>query len=235
MKKIGFIFGIHGTVFTVFMILNMLIEDYIYAFLESVIGQAWLVAVCDIFVSGFLYVGIYTVVYFFYKIFVVKIKHEIVDLKGKWYHVHIKINDEGVIRSDFLRAGVTEITQDLYDLKFSASNASYFVNESGEVECDDDTRSNTGWSSWSVDWDGGDKLVTCYKANTPVKLDGEFTNRHGIHRLTVSEDGQLMTGNFADEYPSKNRGEIYFFRTEERFISFIKTFFKKNCASVKNG
>lgn len=228
MKEIGFIFGLHGLVFTVFMIINMVIEDYIYAFLEGVIGLPWLVAIADLFVSGFLYVGIYTAVYFVYKFFVVKIKHEIHDLKGKWYHVHIKRNDEGIIKSDFLRAGVTEVTQDLYDVKFKAINNSYFVNDCGEVECDDDTRSNTGWSSWSVDWDGRDKLVTCFKANTPVKVDGEYTNRHGIHRLTVSPDGQIISGEFADEYPSKNRGEIYFFRSEEKFVGFIKTFFRKN-------
>ncbi len=232
MKKIGFIFGIHGIVFTVFMIINMVIEDYIYTFLEGVIGLPWLVAIADLFVSGFLYVGIYTVVYFIYKFFVVKIKHEILDLKGKWYHVHIKVNDEGVIRSEFVRAGVTEVAQDLYYLKFSATNSSYFVNEAGEVVSDDDMRTSTGWSSWSVDWDGGDKLVTCFKANTPVKVGGEFTNRHGIHRLTVSEDATVMSGDFADEYPSKNRGEIYFFRSEEKFAAFIKSFFAKNAKTT---
>ena len=232
MKKIGFIFGIHGLVFTVYMILNMVIEDYIYAFLNSTIGQPWLVAIADIFVSGSLYAMIYAVVYFIYKFFVVKVKHEILDLKGKWYHVHIKVNDNGVIRSDFVRAGETDVAQDLYDLKFTATNYSYSLGESGEVVVDRDMRTSTGWSSWSVDWNGGDKLVTCFKANTQVKVDGEYTNRHGIHRLTVSSDRQLLSGDFADEYPSKNRGEIYFFRSEDALHEFIKSFFLKNARAA---
>ncbi len=228
MKKVGFIFGLHGLVFTLFMILNMIINEYVYGFLENVINLPWLVAICDLIVSGFLYVGIYVIVYFIYKYIVVRIKKEVLYIKGKWYHVHIKKNDQGVIKSDYVRAGITEVSQDLYALKFSAVNYSYYVNENGQVLKEDDTRSNTGWSSWAVDWDGKEKIITCFKANTPVKIGNEYTNRHGIHRLTVSEDGQTICGDFADEYPSSNRGEIYFFRSEEKFFEFIKTFFIKN-------
>lgn len=228
MKKIGFIFVLHGIVFTIFMILNTLINDYVYAFLESFIHLAWLVSVCDLFVSGFLYVGIYTVVYFLYKYVIVRVKKEILNVKGTWYHVHIKKNDEGVIKADFLRAGETEITQDLYDLKFSAVNYSYKLDESGKVVKEDDMRSNTGWNSWAVDWDGKDKIITCFKAKTAVKVGNEYTNRHGIHRLTVAEDRQTMSGDFADEYPSCNRGEIYFFRSQEKMEEFIKNFLSKN-------
>ena len=230
MKKIGFIFVLHGIVFTIFMVINMMIDEYIYNFLENVIHLPWLVAICDIIVSGFLYVGIYVVVYFIYKFLVVRVKKEILNVKGTWYHVHIKKNDEGIIKTDFVRAGVTNVSQDLYALKFSATNYSYYVDENGNVAKDDDTRSNTGWSSWAVDWDGKDKLITCFKANTCVKMGNEYTNRHGIHRLTISEDAQMMSGDFADEYPSSNRGEIYFFRSEEKLHDFIKTFFRKNNA-----
>lgn len=228
MKKTGFIFVLHGIVFTVFMLLNNVINQYVYGFLENVIHLPWLVTICDLIVSGFLYVGIYTIVYFLYKYVIVRVKKEILNVKGKWYHVHVKQDDNGVIKSDFLRAGVTDVFQDLYDLKFSAINYSYSVDENGEVVKDDDVRSNTGWSSWAVDWDGKDKLVTCFKANTAVKVGNEYTNRHGIHRLTISEDGQIMSGDFADEYPSSSRGEIYFFRSEEKLHEFIKTFFRKN-------
>ena len=53
MKKIGFVFGLHGLVFTLFMILNMAIDEYIYQFLENFLHQDWLVAVCDLIVSMF--------------------------------------------------------------------------------------------------------------------------------------------------------------------------------------
>lgn len=228
MKKISFVFGLHGLVFTLFMILNSIINEYVYGFLENVIGLPWLVSICDLIVSGFLYVGIYVIIYFIYKLIIVRVKKEVLYLKGTWYHVHIKKNEQGIIKSDFVRAGVTNVTQDLYSLKFSAINYSYSLDENGEVIKDEDARSSTGWSSWAVDWDGKEKLVTCFKANTPVKVGNEFTNRHGIHRLTVSEDQQVLSGDFADEYPSSNRGEIYFFRSEEKFLDFIKTFFRKN-------
>ena len=228
MRKVGFIFLLHGTVFTFFMILNSMINEYVYNFLENVIHLPWLVAICDLIVSGFLYVGIYAIIYFIYKYFIVRIKKEVLNVKGTWYHVHIKKNDQGVIKTDFVRAGKTEVKQDLYDLKFSAINHSYTVDENEQIIKDDDMRSATGWSSWAVDWDGQDKIVTCFKANTPVKIGNEYTNRHGIHRLTVSEDGCMIYGDFADEYPSSNRGEIYFFRSEEKLHEFIKTFFRKN-------
>lgn len=224
MKKIGFVFGLHGLVFTLFMILNMAIDEYIYQFLENFLHQDWLVAVCDLIVSTFLYVGIYTVVYFLYKCLIVKIKKQILDVKGKWYHLHIKKNDQGVIKADYVRAGVTEVSQDLYDLKFSATNYSYYLDEQGNVTKKDDVRSNTGWNSWTVDWDGKEKIITCFKANTAVKVGNEYTNRHGIHRLVVSNDKQMMSGDFADEYPSSNRGEIYFFRSEEELFAMIKKF-----------
>ncbi len=228
MKKIGFVFALHGIVFTFFMITNTLINDYVYAFLEGIFHRPWLVSICDLFVSAFLYVGIYTILYFIYKYFIVRIKKQIFNVKGKWYHVHIKKNDEGIIKADYLRAGETDVTQDLYDLKFSAVNYSYSLDENDNVIREDDVRSNTGWSSWAVDWDGKEKIITCFKANTPVKVGNEYTNRHGIHRLTLSEDKQIMSGDFADEYPSSNRGEIYFFRSEDKMREFIRTFLKKN-------
>lgn len=228
MKKIGFVFALHGIVFSLFMILNMVINKYVYGFLEATFHKEWLVQLLDLAISGVLYVSIYTVVYFVYKFLAVYVKKEIILLKGEWYHVHIKHDENGWIPSTFLRAGITKIEQDLYDVKFSATNYSYMVDENGEVKRLDDTRKNTGWNSWSVDWDGKNKLITCFKANTQVKTGNEYTNRHGIHKLEIDTENKVISGTFADEYPSSNRGEIYFFRSQEKLFEFIKKFFEEN-------
>jgi len=38
-----------------------------------------------------------------------------------------------------------------------------------------------------------------------------------------------MKGRFSDEYPSKNKGEIYFFRTEKELYNFIKVQKENDC------
>ena len=228
MKKIGFVFALHGIVFSLFMILNMMINEYIYAFLENTFDLPWLVQLLDLAISAVLYVSIYTVVYFAYKFMVVHVKKEIINHKGEWYHVHIKHDENGWIPSSSLRAGITTIEQDLYDVKFSATNFSYTLDENGEVIKLDDKRKNTGWYSWSVDWDGKDKLITCFKASTQVKTGSEYTNRYGIHKLEIDTINKVISGTFADEFPSSNRGEIYFFDTQEKLFDFIKNFFKEN-------
>lgn len=225
MKKTGFIFGLHGLVFSIFLIVNTIIDKYIYSFLEKSLGLSWAVEVADLIISSVLYLVIYLIAYSIFKYITINIKKEIINLEGDWYHVHIKKENDTALPVKYLRAGTTKIEQDLYSLKFTGENYSYSLDENGNIQKYESLRKNTGWTAWSIDWNGSNELTTCFKADTQTKENGEYTTRYGIHKLTIVPQNQIMKGRFADEFPSKNNGEIYFFREEEKFHKFIKDFF----------
>ena len=229
--KFKFIFALHGTVFTAFTLLNMLINNHVVAFLERALNYAWLIQIVDLLISGFLYVLLYTLLSSLYKFINIRIKKEILPIGGKWYHVHLKCNAEGYIKTDVLRAGETTVKQDLCEVRFDAVNHSYRLTGEGVLVRESNQRKNTGWSSWSVDWNGKENLITCYKALTQTKNTEEYTDRHGIHKLKIS--GEEMFGKFADEYPSASRGDIYFFRSEEKRDEFMRDFLTEMKAAEK--
>ena len=223
MRKKNFIFGMHGLVFSVYLIVNSVIKEDVYAWLETVFKAAWASQVADLFISAFLYVTIYNIVYYFRKFVILHVKKDVKSLSGEWYHLHIKLDENGNPRENGLRPGKTKIKQDIYDLHFAGKNHNCTLNDDGTISWRENERKDTTWNSWSVDWDGKGRLVTCFKANTQVKTNEEFTDRYGIHKLEISNDGKRIKGVFADEYPSKNKGEIYFFRTEKELYNFMKT------------
>lgn len=222
MKNNKFIFGMHGLVFSVYLILDSVINLDLYVWLESIFKVAWAIQVVDLFISAFLYVTIYNIVYFCRKYIILHVKKEVIPLGGEWYHLHIKLDENGNPRENGLRPGKTKIKQDLYDLRFTGKNHACKLNDDGTITWREDERKDTSWNSWSVDWDGKGRLVTCFKANTQVKTNEEFTDRYGIHKLEITNGGKRMKGSFADEYPSKNKGEIYFFRSERELYDFMK-------------
>lgn len=243
MKKASFIFALHGIVFSIFMIVNMIINDYVYTFLTTVLNQAWLVAVVDFVVSGVLYVAIYTVVYYVYKLIVINVKKEVINLRGSWLCLHVKRDREGNIKPNCLRPGQVEISQDLYDVSCQATNKYFKLDEDGTLDWVDDAFHDTVWNSYSIDWDGKENIVMCFKAITKSKNDvnnlldnneKEGTDRYGIHDLKINAKGDKMLGTFADTYPSANNGEIYFFKNEKDFLKFIRVHYKENCANCKS-
>lgn len=222
MRKKKFILAMHGLVFSLFLIVNRIIEEKVYNFLQDVLQLPWAVEVCDLVLSAVLYVLIYNIVYFVRKLIAFYGQKEVLRLSGKWYHLHIKYDENGKPKPDGLRPGKTEVKQDLYEIYFSAKNHNCLLLDDGTIDWLEDERNDTSWESWSVDWNGQNKLVTCYKASTQVKDNEEFTERYGIHKLEILGKGRKMKGIFADEYPSKSRGEIYFFRTEKELYNFMK-------------
>lgn len=221
-KKKAFIFAMHGLVFSVFLIINRLIDESLYAFLQEKLQLAWAVEVCDLLISAFLYVAIYKFFFSVQKLLAYFVKKDIFYLRGKWFHLHIKHDETGKPLPNGLRPGKTRIKQDMYELRFIAENHKCVLKDDGTIEWIDDERNDTEWNSWSVDWDGKQKLVTCFKASTQVKETEELTERYGIHKLEILAGGKKMKGTFADEYPSKSKGEIYFFRTEKELYNFMK-------------
>ena len=220
--KYKFIFALHGTVFTAFTLLNMFINSYIVSFLEGAINYAWLKTIVELLISAFLYVGLYMIVYNLYKYININIKKEILPIKGKWYHVHLKRDGNEYRKVDMLRGGETMVTQDLRDVRFSATNHSFRLDEAGNLVSESNELKNTGWRAWSVDWNGKEDLVTCFKACTQTQTGNVYTDRRGIHKLTIEPEKNIIRGKFADEYPSANCGDIFFFRdkaTRDKFMA----------------
>ena len=222
MKKKAFIFAMHGLVFSVFLILYRLIDEKLYVFLQEQLQLAWAVEVCELLISAFLYLAIYNLFFWIRKLIAFYVTKEVIPVKGKWFHVHIKHDDEGKPKPDGLRPGITRVRQDMYELKFIAENHDCNLLDDGTIDWIEDDRKDTEWNSWSIDWDGGHKLTACFKASTQVKENEELKERYGIHKLEILNGGKKMRGTFADEYPSKSRGEIYFFRSEKELYNFMK-------------
>ena len=227
MKKRGFILGMHGIVFSLFLIINQIIDAKLYEFLDNVLGLTWAVELCDLIISACLYLLIYQIVYFVQKIILIYIRKDVISLKGKWYHLHIKYDLNGNPLPNGLRPGKTKIKQDLYELQFIADNHNCTLKEDGKIEWIEDDVNDTDWNSWSVDWDGKEKLVTCFKAVTQEKSDGVLPSRYGIHKMEIYNGGKKIRGEFADEYPSKSVGKIYFFRTEAELYKKMEEYMQK--------
>ena len=223
MRKKNFIFAMHGLVFSVFLIINRVIDESVYNFLQEALQLWWAVEICDLILSAFLYVIIYNIVYLIRKWLTIYVKKEVLNISGEWYHLHIKYDENGKPKPNGLRPGITKVKQDLYEVHFSAKNHNCELLPGGTIDWKEDDRNDTIWDSWSVDWNGKNELVTCFKAQTPEKDDEEFTERHGFHKLKIVGKGEKMNGKFADEYPSKSWGMIYFFRTEKELYNFMKS------------
>jgi hypothetical protein len=217
MKKTAFIFGLHGVVFTLFTFLNILINDHVFAFLSGLVNSQIVAEVLDWLVSGFLYVGLYAIVYGAYKLITMRVKKSVLPIGGTWYHLHVKLDENGQYKKvDFLRAGETKIEQDLCDVHFEAQNWAFKLDENGGLFEENDDGKKTVWNSWAVDWQGKTDIATCYKATTLDPDEGVYSDRHGVHRLRIDLKCGVMVGKFADEYPSKNQGQIYFYRSKEK-------------------
>ncbi|MBQ9730252.1 MAG: hypothetical protein IJV80_05520 [Clostridia bacterium] len=226
MKKIGFILGLHGVVFTIFTLVNILIDEYVYTFLSSLIHSTFFIELFDWLIAGSLYVILYRIIFGLFEFFTIRVKKDILPIGGKWYHVHIKLNVDGSFKNvDFLRGGETNVSQELNDVTFEAVNHLITLKDD-KLDVEDNPSKNTTWTSWAVDWQGKEVLTTCFKARTLSPESGVSTDRHGIHRLKIDLSKGVMNGDFADEYPSPNRGLLFFFRDEQKRNEFAENFLR---------
>ena len=230
---------LHSMTFTLFFIISTVMNFFVYPLLVNEGLSAFLQIFIETVISAFLYAILYLIVKFVYKLIFFKLINKNQNLNGTWYHVMIKKNLHGLIKTDRLRAGETTIKQDLYDLHFSADNAYYSLSESGEVECERISTNHTHWTLNISGWEGDDKLLGCYKAGTSTKgaithcpycgtpfdekKSVEKEERVGIHNLEIISDNYIK-GRFADEYPSASFGEIYFYRHKEERDKLIADF-----------
>ena len=230
---------LHSATFTLFFILSTVMNYFVYPLLTSEGTSAFLKGFLETVISAFLYAVLFFIVKLVYKVIFFKILNKNLNLGGTWYHVMIKKNLHGLIKTDKLRAGETMIKQNLYDLYFTADNAYYFLSEDGTPTSERNSTNHTHWTLKISDWEGDGKLLGCYRADTSTKgaitscpycgapfaekKSVEKEERIGIHNLEIISDNYIK-GRFADEYPSASFGEIYFFRKREERDKLIADF-----------
>lgn len=232
---------LHGITFTLFFIVNTVMDYYVYPLLYGTLDSEFLKIFIDTVMAAVLYSVLYFIVRTVYIVAVFKIKRKNINLKGTWYHVHIKRDLYDFIKTDKLRAGVTTVKQDFYDVRFTADNSYFSLDENGNLVEDVNAAHQTHWEHLTCSFDGEGKIIACYKADSsrkqiaqccplchsPLpegkKAAAEKTKRIGIHDLTVISDKKIK-GTFADEYPSASYGEIFFFRNKEERDALIKDF-----------
>lgn len=243
-KTAKIVSALHGTAFTLFFIIDIILQYFLYPLLDEQFHSPFLSVLIATLVSAVLYSALYFIVYYVYKLFMFRIFKKKPYIHGVWYHVHIKRDLHGFVATDKLRAGETRVKQTLYDVSFEANN-SYFYLKDGQVVEDTNATRSTHWKHVACDWEDEDSLIACYEADSrqkdsvsecpychtkfssAVDIQGEKKNRVGIHRLNItnaSQDRGKMEGTFADEYPSASYGEIFFFRRKEDRDALIADF-----------
>lgn len=241
---------LHGSSFTVFFIVNTVLEYFAYPAIKAALESDFWLIITSTLVSAFLYFIIYTVISKIYDIIVFKktikkIKHDKLWIKGTWYHVHVPYNNEGEMIIDSLRAGETIFHQSLYDVKATvAENDSYALDDQGNILKVGDR--HTQWTHPYVFILEGEKLNIIYNAGAThdtrilqhkcslcgaeypegkeIFLAGQ--ERLGIHTLTI-KSATMIEGTYRDAAPSVNRGTIKFFRNKEDRDNEIKEYFRR--------
>lgn len=238
---------LHGTTFSLFALANVIFNYYVYPILTEKISSGFFVVLLDALMSAFLYSVLYLVVSNVYKLIFFKVQNKDLNLNGVWYHVHIKRNMHGIVQSNHVRAGVTTVKQNFYDLDFTGDNYSFSLTPDMELAEDTDITKQTHWRYCATDWNDNN-IIACYTASSTNKkrisrcpfcgaamskqeIPEEYKDRVGVHRLTIiSKD--YIKGTFADQYPSASYGEIFFFRKKEDRDEHIKRFL---CGNDING
>ncbi|MFA5450224.1 MAG: hypothetical protein WC292_07310 [Clostridia bacterium] len=243
-KTIGVL---HGTAFTLFFIINKLLDYVLYPLITKAVSSEIIVIAISVVLSAFLYGIIYTAASTTYKLYYFRFKDKSLFLKGTWYHIHIPYDINKRLSVQSIRGGKTVIDQTFFDYRFRGENVSYRYNNNILAE---DTSRSTSWSYKFVHLEEADKTVYgCYGAtsandsykeyalcpkcerafDTPKKLLESRNERLGIHKLKIiDEDGKLtLRGHYTDTWPSANNGMIYFFKTREERDAFIIKYFQE--------
>lgn len=251
-KSAKIIGWLNGITFTVFYIINEVLQNAVYPMMREKIDTLWITIFITAVISAVLYAGLFLFIKFLYKFFVFKIKCKKCDINGKWYHLHIPYTFDGVDYSkNCVRAGETCIKHELFDFTFVGTNYSYIKNKGDGFAVD--TSNTTHWRTRATKFceENDFDIIQIYEAktkkNTKIKLEicpccmTSFTEkkeiceasefRHGIHklRLITNSKGKCykIEGEYSDSWPSMKRGDIIYFRNEEDRNKEIENYFAR--------
>lgn len=242
--------SIHTITFTVFFIIDAVLNELLYPYLERELSSDALRIFITAVIAAFLYSALYVVIKKLYDYFCIKRERKY-DISGKWYHVHIP-NTLGRVdyTKDKLRAGEVLISRDMFDFTFVGDNFYYFSDDNGNLVQDhsDDTRWYTKSSKLSDENDFD--IIEIYEAKTkntavntlkecpccrtrfeaPKTITEAEKFRHGIHKFDfiVNENGVCdeIRGEFSDCWPSLKCGEIILYRDKQSRDERINEYFR---------
>ena len=241
---------VHALTFTVFFIIDAVLNELFYPFLEKELSSDALRIFITAVIAAFLYSALYVIIKKTYDFVCIKRERKY-DISGKWYHVHIP-NMFGKVdySKDKLRSGEVLITRDMYDFTFVGDNFYYLLDENFNLIQDhsDDTRWYTKASKLSDENDfdiieiyeaktknnAVNKLKECpccrTRFETPKTITEAEKFRHGIHKFDFITDEKgicnEIRGEFSDCWPSFKCGEIILYRDSKRRDEKIKEYFK---------
>lgn len=161
-------------------------------------------------------------------------KNRYLDLRGKWYHVHLKEDD-----SNYMRAGSVTVKQEFTSdqfrhLHFSANNYNVSgYNEEKKTLILDKLKKTVWAGDYILKEDG--MILGVYEAERYFKGNyGEWEIKRGVYRGVhkfniVDEDLDedttdqtvMLSGTFNDVSPSPKMGLIYLFRSKEDRYNFL--------------
>lgn len=241
---------IHGITFTVFFIIDTVLNQFLYPFIEKELSSPFLRVFISAIIAAVLYSAVYFVVKIIYDFFLIK-KEKKLAIAGRWYHVHIPhIFGKEDYSKLKLRAGVTDISRDTYDFTLVGNNYYYFEDEDGKMVEDhsDDTR----WYTKAINLSGENDfdLIQIYEAKTknnvkikikecpccqthfdePREVQEAEKFRHGIHKFVIKTDEKgkpyMIDGEFSDCWPSLKNGDLLLYRKKEDRDARIEEFLR---------
>jgi len=243
--------SIHGITFTVFFIVDSVLNEFFYPFLENNTPKALAISITGV-IAAVLYSVIYFICSAIYKFVIIK-RDKKFNIDGTWYHVHIPKQFSGD-RYDYtqnqLSCGITKVSRNLYDFTFVGNNEKYYIKDN-ELKVKSENTTHWYTKSTRLSEENDFDIIEIYEAKTsgtPRRLlkscpccKTQFENsieiqeaekfRHGVHKIQIfyNEDANhmYMKAEYSDCWPSFKYGEVLFFRTEKERDDRIRQFFEE--------
>lgn len=237
---------IHGTAFSVFFVVEKILNEIFYPFLEQSTSKLVMISISAV-VALVLYGVVYFIVKKIYDILLLRNEPKL-NIEGEWFHVHIPhyLGKEDYSQ-ERLSVGTTTVSRELKDFTFVGNNQKcYMLN--GEMVMK--TENSTHWytKATKLSDENDFDLIEIYEAKTrgeairkitscpyckrdfaePVEIQEAEKFRHGIHKIDIIEQSGIVTGmiaEYSDCWPSLKNGELLFYRTRKERDDRIKLFF----------
>lgn len=238
--------AIHGLSFTVFFIIEQLLDELAYPYLATHLAKPLFIAISAIIAAG-LYAGLFLLIRWLYNAVIVR-SNARMNIEGLWYHVHIphRMGEEDYTQAR-LSAGTTTVSRDLLDFTLRGDNERCYQQPDGSLLFKRENATHWYTKATKLSDENDFDLIEVYEAktkgepvrqvnecpccrtrfDTPVILTEAEPFRHGVHKIDIkTENGvTVMQGEYSDCWPSLKTGEIFFYRTRQERDERIRRFF----------
>lgn len=238
--------AIHGIAFTVFFVVEQILDELAYPYLEAHMAKPLFIAISAVVAAG-LYSGLFILVKLLYDAVLV-LRDERMRIDGLWYHVHIPhyMGSEDYTQ-ERLSTGITTVSRELMDFTFVGNNERCYMQSDGTLHFVSENATHWYTKATKLSDENDFDIIEVYEAktrgnpirrvdacpccktrfDTPVTITEAESFRHGIHKLDVrTENGvTYIKGEYSDCWPSLKTGEVFFYRTKAERDAKIHEFF----------